>query len=107
MEKSRSKSWVGNIYHKFEAVCQEVDEFVTKVCKCDPFWPFATFKYFSISAFSLVVLFPWNLHFYSLLEWSKLCNHVTNNLGFNLTYFLNIRTQLSMLRIRCKMLVQT
>ncbi|XP_049414110.1 uncharacterized protein LOC125876887 isoform X2 [Solanum stenotomum] len=30
MEKSRSKSWVGNIYHKFEAVCQEVDEFVTK-----------------------------------------------------------------------------
>ncbi|KAK4714695.1 hypothetical protein R3W88_020602 [Solanum pinnatisectum] len=30
MEKSRSKSWVGNIYHKFEVVCQEVDEFVTK-----------------------------------------------------------------------------
>lgn len=30
MEKIRSKSWVGNIYHKFEAVCQEVDEFVTK-----------------------------------------------------------------------------
>ncbi|CAN4102942.1 unnamed protein product [Withania somnifera] len=30
MEKIRHKSWVGNIYHKFEAVCQEVDEFVTK-----------------------------------------------------------------------------
>ncbi|KAJ8532337.1 hypothetical protein K7X08_012260 [Anisodus acutangulus] len=30
MEKIRSKSWVGNIYHKFEAVCWEVDEFVTK-----------------------------------------------------------------------------
>lgn len=30
MEKSRSKSWVGSIYHKFEVVCQEVDEFVTK-----------------------------------------------------------------------------
>ncbi|MCD9560360.1 hypothetical protein HAX54_018983 [Datura stramonium] len=30
METIRSKSWVGNIYHKFEAVCQEVDEFVTK-----------------------------------------------------------------------------
>ncbi|CAN4104224.1 unnamed protein product [Withania somnifera] len=30
MEKIRSKSWVGNIYHKFEAVCHEVDEFVTK-----------------------------------------------------------------------------
>lgn len=30
MDKSISKSWVGNIYHKFEAVCQEVDEFVTK-----------------------------------------------------------------------------
>ncbi|KAM3302276.1 putative protein isoform X1 [Capsicum chacoense] len=30
MEKLRSKSWVGSIYHKFEAVCQEVDEFVTK-----------------------------------------------------------------------------
>ncbi|KAK4342101.1 hypothetical protein RND71_037917 [Anisodus tanguticus] len=30
MEKIRSKSWVGNIYHKFEAVCREVDEFVTK-----------------------------------------------------------------------------
>lgn len=42
MEKSRSKSWVGSIYHKFEVVCQEVDEFVTKVCKCDPFWPFTT-----------------------------------------------------------------
>ncbi|OIT38421.1 PREDICTED: uncharacterized protein LOC109239436 isoform X1 [Nicotiana attenuata] len=30
MEKIRSKSWIGNIYHKFEAVCQEVDGFVTK-----------------------------------------------------------------------------
>ncbi|XP_059282991.1 uncharacterized protein LOC132036631 isoform X1 [Lycium ferocissimum] len=30
MEKIRNKSWVGSIYHKFEAVCLEVDEFVTK-----------------------------------------------------------------------------
>lgn len=45
MDKSISKSWVGNIYHKFEAVCQEVDEFVTKVCECDPSSPFSTLLY--------------------------------------------------------------
>lgn len=26
----KGKSWVGSIYHKFEAICQEVDDFVSK-----------------------------------------------------------------------------
>ena len=29
--KSKGRTWVGNIYHKFEAICQEVDDFVNKV----------------------------------------------------------------------------
>ncbi|CDP05988.1 unnamed protein product [Coffea canephora] len=28
--KSKGRTWVGNIYHKFEAICQEVDDFVNK-----------------------------------------------------------------------------
>ncbi|KAL3508743.1 hypothetical protein ACH5RR_028144 [Cinchona calisaya] len=28
--KIKGRTWVGNIYHKFETICQEVDDFVTK-----------------------------------------------------------------------------
>lgn len=29
--KFKGRTWAGNIYHRFEAMCQEVDDFVTKV----------------------------------------------------------------------------
>ncbi|XP_027073682.2 uncharacterized protein [Coffea arabica] len=28
--ESKGRTWIGNIYHKFEAICQDVDDFVTK-----------------------------------------------------------------------------